>query len=118
MSSAASSATASQPSQTAPIGFSQTQNIPGFNYNEVRGFTGTFDQALDAGSIRDITEETWSLFLRVNFEADIAGMPFFFSAGVRNENTHITANGNGTVPIQILPSTADPTLLTVVCSLA
>ncbi|NJC34124.1 TonB-dependent receptor [Sphingomonas jejuensis] len=98
------------------LGNPQTQNIPGFNYNEVRGLTGTFDQALDAGSIRDITEETWSLFLRVNFEADIAGMPFFFSAGVRNENTHITANGNGTVPIQILPSTADPTLLTVVLS--
>ncbi len=98
------------------LGNPQAQNIPGFNYPEVSGFTGRFTQALDAGSVRDITEKTWALFLTTSFQTEIAGMPFFFSAGIRNENTHITANGNGTVPISILTSVADPTLLTVVLS--
>ena len=99
------------------LGNPQTQDIPGYNAGCCGGnFTGTFDQALDGGSIRDITEKTWALFVRASFESEIAGMPFFFNAGMRNENSNITANGNGTVPVLIQTSTADPTLLTVTLS--
>ncbi|WP_082539598.1 MULTISPECIES: TonB-dependent receptor [unclassified Caulobacter] len=98
------------------LGNPQTKNIPGFNYGGGgvgTQFTGAFDLALDNGSIRDITEKTWALFVRANFDVDVAGMPFHFNAGVREENTHVTSNGFGQVPTAITRSTGDPTLLTV-----
>jgi iron complex outermembrane recepter protein len=101
------------------LGNPQTKTIPGFNYgggNVGTTFTGAFDMALDNGSIRDITEKTWALFLRANFDVDVAGMPFHFNAGVREENTHVTSAGFGQVPTAITRSTGDPTLLTVTLS--
>uniref|UniRef100_B0SVR6 TonB-dependent receptor n=1 Tax=Caulobacter sp. (strain K31) TaxID=366602 RepID=B0SVR6_CAUSK len=101
------------------LGNPQTQTIPGFNYsggNVGTTFTGAFNLGLDNGSIRDITEKTWALFLRANFDVDVAGMPFHFNAGVREENTHVTSNGFGQVPTAITGSAGDPTLLTVTLS--
>lgn len=98
------------------LGNPQTKNIPGFNYGGVNGYTGTLDLALDNGSIRDITEKTWSLFVRANFDVDVAGMPFHFNAGLREENTHVTSKGFGQVPTAITRSAGDPTLLTVTLS--
>jgi iron complex outermembrane receptor protein len=101
------------------LGNPQTTNIPGFNYGGGTvgtQFTGAFDVALDNGSIRDITEKTWALFVRANFEVDVAGMPFHFNAGVREENTRVTANGFGQLPTAITRSTGDPSLLTVTLS--
>ncbi len=101
------------------LGNPQAKNIPGFNYGGGTvgtTFTGAFDMALDNGSIRDITEKTWALFLRANFDVDVAGMPFHFNAGVREENTHVTSAGFGQVPTAITGSAGDPTLLTVTLS--
>jgi len=98
------------------LGNPQAKNIPGFNYSGSgvgTQFTGAFDMALDNGSIRDITEKTWSLFVKANFDVDVAGMPFHFNAGVREENTHVTSAGFGQVPTAITRSAGDPTLLTV-----
>ncbi|MDF0487636.1 TonB-dependent receptor [Sphingomonas sp. H39-1-10] len=93
------------------LGNPQTQTIPGFN--NVTGFTGAFDQAVDPGSIQRINEKTWSLFFSASFNTEVAGMPFHFNAGVRNENTHVTSTGQGRLPLVLLPSTADPTLLSI-----
>ncbi len=101
------------------LGNPQTKTIPGFNYSGGTvgtSFTGAFDMALDNGSIRDITEKTWALFVRANFDVDLAGMPFHFNAGVREENTHVTSSGFGQVPTAITGSAGDPTLLTVTLS--
>lgn len=101
------------------LGNPQTKNIPGFNYGGGgvgTQFTGAFDMALDNGSIRDITEKTWALFVKANFEVEVAGMPFHFNAGVREENTHVTSKGFGQVPTAITRSAGDPTLLTVTLS--
>ncbi len=98
------------------LGNPQAKNIPGFNYGGSgvgTQFTGAFDMALDNGSIRDITEKTWSLFVKANFDIEVAGMPFHFNAGVREENTHVTSAGFGQVPTAITRSAGDPTLLTV-----
>ncbi|WP_454715567.1 TonB-dependent receptor [Caulobacter segnis] len=98
------------------LGNPQAKNIPGFNYGGGTvgtQFTGAFDMALDNGSIRDITEKTWALFVKANFDVDVAGMPFHFNAGLRQENTHVTSAGFGQVPTAITRSTGDPTLLTV-----
>jgi len=56
------------------LGNPQTKNIPGFNYGGGgvgTQFTGAFDMALDNGSIRDITEKTWALFVKANFEVEV-----------------------------------------------
>ena len=94
------------------LGNPQTKNIPGFNYS-CCDFTGTFDVANDVGSYRNIHEKTWALFLKARFQTEVSGMPLTFTAGVRQESTHLSSTGVGRLPTSITPSTTDPTLLTV-----
>lgn len=94
------------------LGNPQATTIPGFNYG-CCDFTGTFDVAEDVGSVRHINEKTWALFLSGRFQTEVAGMPLTFTAGVRQETTHVTSQGIGRLPTSITPSTTDPTLLTV-----
>ncbi len=94
------------------LGNPQTTPIPGFNYS-CCAFTGTFDVAEDVGSVRRINEKTWALFLSGRFQTEISGMPLTFTAGVRQETTHVTSTGIGRLPTSITPSATDPTLLTV-----
>jgi len=96
-------------------------NIPGFNYGGcdqenapnvgLCTYTGSLDLALDPGTFQDITEKTWSAFVRAAFEVEVAGRPFHFSAGVRNERTDVTSAGIGRLPVLLTVSEADPTLL-------
>lgn len=95
------------------LGNPQAQNIPGFNYGSVEGFTGAFDEAVDPGSVLRVREKTWSLFFSASFQAEVGGLPFTLNAGVRNEATNLSATGQGRLPTQIVTSSADPTLLTV-----
>ena len=96
------------------LGNPQAGNVPGFNYNGgVNGFTGAFDQQVDPGSLLNVNEKTWSLYLRANFDTEIGGMPFHFNAGVRNETTNLTSVGQGRLPTVITRSAADPTLLSL-----
>lgn len=96
------------------LGNPQAQNIPGYNYGCCgTAYTGKFDLLLDPGSVQDVREKTWSAYVSVNFEADVAGMPFYFNAGAREEITKLESAGIGRLPTSITGSTADPTLLTV-----
>ena len=96
------------------LGNPQAQNIPGYNYGCCgTAYTGKFDLLLDPGSVQDVREKTWSAYVSVNFEADVAGMPFHFNAGAREEITKLVSAGIGRLPTSITGSTADPTLLTV-----
>ncbi|KRC82206.1 TonB-dependent receptor [Sphingomonas sp. Root241] len=96
------------------LGNPQATTIPGYNYGCCgTAFTGTFDVANDVGSYRNINEKTWSLFLSAKYKTEIAGMPFHFNAGVRQESTKLASTGVGRLPTSITPSTTDPTLLTV-----
>lgn len=97
------------------LGNPQTQNIPGYNQG-CCNYTGSLDLALDPGSVQDIEEKTWSAFVRASFEVDVAGRPFHFSAGVRNERTDISSSGMGRLPILLTQNPADPTLLTTTYS--
>ncbi len=97
------------------LGNPQAQNIPGFNYG-CCSYTGSLDLALDPGSVQDITEETWATFVRAKFDVDLAGRPFHFSAGVRNERTHVESSGVGRLPVLLTQSAADPTLLSTTYS--
>ncbi|MHA6718845.1 TonB-dependent receptor [Sphingomonas sp. RS6] len=95
------------------LGNPQTQNIPAFNYDSVNGFTGTFDEAVDPGSVLRVREKTWALFMSASFKTEVGGLPFTLNAGIRNETTNLSATGQGRLPTQIVTSAADPTLLTV-----
>jgi iron complex outermembrane recepter protein len=97
------------------LGNPQTQNIPGFN-SGCCNYTGSLDLALDPGSVQDIEEETLAAFVRASFLVDVAGRPFHFSAGVRNERTDVSSAGVGRLPVLLTQSPADPTLLTTTFS--
>jgi len=94
------------------LGNPQAKNIPGFNYGCCgTAYTGKLDLALDPGSVRDIRERTWSMFLKADFETHIGGLPFHFNAGLREESTHITSAGIGQLPVKLTNSPSDQTLL-------
>lgn len=93
---------------------------PGFNYpgptdttNGLLGYRGMLDLALDPGSVQNILEKSWSAWISVSFNTEIAGMPFKVNAGGREESTKIVSAGIGRLPTSITGSEADPTLLTV-----
>ena len=86
---------------------------PGFNTGCCAGFNGPIDLALDPGSVQNILEKSWSAWVSVNFKTEIAGMPFHFNAGGREEITKVISAGIGRLPTTITGSLADPTLLTV-----
>jgi TonB-dependent receptor len=95
----------------------QAQTIAGYNYGCCGGnYTGSLDLALDPGSVRDITERTFSLFFNVKFDTQLGDLPFNLSAGVRQERTDVTSAGIGRVPTLLELSDADPTLLTTTFS--
>lgn len=100
-------------------------NIPSFNYGGCNPATpneglctyqGSLDLALDPGSVQDIEEQTLSAFVRASFLVDVAGRPFHFSAGARNERTDISSAGVGRLPVLLTPNPSDPTLLTTTYS--
>jgi iron complex outermembrane recepter protein len=101
-------------------------NIPGFNYagcdlvnNPTAGlcnYTGSLDVALDPASIQDIEERTWSFFVRANFRAEVADMPFHLTAGIRQERTEVSSSGVGRLPVALAVNPNDPTLLTTTFS--
>ncbi len=108
------------------LGNPYQSNIPGFNYprNEdgtsacnnpsppsLCSYAGELALALDPGSVQDITEKTWSAFVRAGFDVELGGRPFHFSAGVRNERTHVTSAGVGRLPVSLTVDDSDPTLL-------
>ncbi|MDR6128581.1 iron complex outermembrane receptor protein [Sphingomonas sp. SORGH_AS802] len=87
--------------------------VPGFNYGNVNGFTGTFDEAVDPGSILRVRERTWSLYASANFKTEVGGLPLTINAGIRNETTSLVSAGQGRLPLGLVTSTADPTLLSI-----
>lgn len=79
-------------------------------------FHGTLDLALDPGSIQDITEKTWALFVSTHFDTELGSKPFHVTAGIRREKTDVSSSGVGRVPIRLDLNTQDPTLLTTIYS--
>jgi iron complex outermembrane receptor protein len=79
-------------------------------------YHGSLDLALDPGSIQDITEKTWSVFISTQFETELGGKPFHVGAGIRRESTDISSSGVGRLPTSLSVNTQDPTLLTTTFS--
>jgi iron complex outermembrane recepter protein len=102
------------------LGNPYARPVPGFNYpraddptNGLFGYRGAFDLAQDPGSVQDIQEKTWALYVRADFTADLGSMPFRLNAGLRYESTDLTSSGFGRLPTSITRSQTDRTLLTI-----
>jgi len=99
------------------LGNPQAAPITGYNSGCCgTNYTGKLDLASDPGSIQDLTERTWSLFFKANFETKVGDLPFHVTAGLREERTDISSGGVGRVPVLLTLSTADPTLITTTYS--
>jgi TonB-dependent receptor len=70
--------------------------------------------AFDTNSVLNVQEKTLSFFMKANFVTDIAGMPFHFNAGLREESTHVKVSALGSQPNNLIVSANDPTLITPV----
>ncbi|USI74749.1 TonB-dependent receptor [Sphingomonas morindae] len=95
------------------LGNPQTQNIPGYNYGSVNGFTGTYDSVLNPASFQKITERVWSGYLTLHQETKIGDMPFHINAGLREEVTKVTSEGLGQLPTGLTVQTGDLTAFLV-----
>jgi TonB-dependent receptor len=95
---------------------SASRCAPGGDHPQLCDYHGSLDLAVDPGSIQDIEEKTWSVFLRAGFDVDIGSMPFHFTAGVRDERTQISSSGVGRVPTVLTVNPSDPTLLSTTFS--
>jgi TonB-dependent receptor len=95
---------------------SASRCAPGGDHPALCDFHGTLDLALDPGSIQDISEKTWSLFLSTRFDTELGSKPFHVTAGIRREKTDVSSSGVGRVPIRLDVNTQDPTLLTTIYS--
>jgi TonB-dependent receptor len=72
------------------------------------------EPAFDPGSVLNVHEKTFSFFLKANFETEIAGMPFYFNAGLRDEHTRVRVSAIGRNPTDLTVDPGDPTLITPV----
>ena len=100
-------------------GYNNSALAPGFViyspyaiYNALQAAGHNTAPGFDQGSVLNVEEKTLSLFVRANFTTDIAGMPFHFSAGLRDENTHLNVSAIGRSITALTVDPGDPTLIT------
>jgi TonB-dependent receptor len=100
-------------------GYDNSALAPGFLvydpytiYNALEAAGHNTKPAFDPGSVLNVHEKTLSLFLKANFVTDIAGMPFHFNAGLREERTRVNVSAIGRLPTALTVDPGDPTLIT------
>ncbi|WP_223797503.1 TonB-dependent receptor [Sphingomonas nostoxanthinifaciens] len=98
------------------------KNIPGFNYpaagsgDGLLNYHGLQTPVTDPGSVQNILESTWAAFVTVSQTTEIAGMPLHIAVGAREEVSHITSAGLGTVPVSLTVPSSDPTAFVIAFS--
>jgi len=100
-------------------GYDNSALAPGFVvydpyaiYNALEAAGHNTAPGFDPNSVLNVEEKTLSLFMKANFTTDIAGMPFHFSAGLRDENTHLNVSAIGRSITALTVDPGDPTLIT------
>ncbi|MFL5239827.1 MAG: TonB-dependent receptor [Rhizomicrobium sp.] len=81
-------------------------------YNALEAAGHNTEPGFDPGSVLDVEEKTLSLFMKANFVTDIAGMPFHFNAGLREESTRLKVSAIGRSITALTVDPGDPTLIT------
>jgi iron complex outermembrane recepter protein len=77
-------------------------------------FNGTYQVALNAGSVQTIREKTYSPFISLSQETKIGSMPLRTSLGVRYDQTYLTSTGLGRLPIRLDQQASDLTAFATV----
>jgi len=80
-------------------------------YSALEQTGGSVKPTLDSGSIFAITEKTYAVYFKTDFESEIAGMPFHLSAGIRDEGTHLSSSAQGRQLLGLARPAGDPTLI-------
>ena len=80
-------------------------------YNALQAAGHNTAPGFDPGSVLNVEEKTLSLFMKASFLTDIAGMPFHFNAGLRDENTHLNVSAIGRAITGLSTTVNDPTVL-------
>jgi iron complex outermembrane receptor protein len=96
------------------LGNPQTQAIPGANTNCCTPpYDGTYDLALNPGSVQEIKERTYAPFVSLTQQSEIASMPLRIHLGARFETTDLTTTGLGQSPIALTVQPSDRTAFLV-----
>ena len=66
----------------------------------------------DQGSVLGVDEKNLAFFMKATFVTDIAGMPFHFNAGLREERTKVDVSAIGQTITALSVDPGDPTLIT------
>ena len=62
---------------------------------------GPFKIELSTGSVQRVAEKTFAVFLAFNTEMQVAGRALDVGFGVRDEDTHVTSDGVGKLPVSM-----------------
>jgi len=100
--------------------------IPGYSGNLAPGFFvfdpyqvykllestgGSVAPTFNAGSVFQVQEKTYAIFFKAAYDSEIAGMPFHFAAGIRDEGTHLSTMGLARQVLGLARPAGDPTLI-------
>lgn len=80
-------------------------------YRLLEASGGSVAPSFNPGSVYEIVEKTYALFLKTNFETQIGDMPFFVSAGIRHEGTDVSSSALGRQLLGLSIPSGDPTLI-------
>jgi iron complex outermembrane recepter protein len=100
-------------------GYDSSAVAPGFVvydpyaiYSALEAAGHNTEPGFDPGSVLRVQEKTLAFFMKANFVTDIAGMPFHFNAGLREESTHLDVSAIGRSITALTVDPGDPTLIT------
>ena len=80
-------------------------------YKLLEASGGSVAPSYNAGSVFEVQEKTYAIFFKAAFDSEIAGMPFHFAAGVRDEGTHLSTMGLDRQLLGLARPAGDPTLI-------
>lgn len=75
---------------------------------------GPFMIALDPASVQEVQEKTLAGFVSLNTTLQLAGRALEVNVGVREEDTHVTSDGIGQLPVSMSLQPHDPTAFNIV----
>jgi TonB-dependent receptor len=72
---------------------------------------GSTAPGFDPSSVLGVKENTYAVFMKASFDAEIAGMPLHMNFGLRDEGTHVSTRALGQNLVSLTVNAGDPTLL-------
>ncbi|MBO9711716.1 TonB-dependent receptor [Sphingomonas sp.] len=80
-------------------------------YKLLESTGGSVAPSLDPGSIFEIKEKTYAVFLKASYDTEFGDMPFHISVGLRREGTRLSSSAIGRHLLGLSIPAGDPTLI-------